>query len=78
MKVTVKGQVTIPQHVRAKVGIVPGSEVDFVQASDGRVYLRPARGEGRGEALVARLRGRGRVRMTTEEIMALTRGGGKR
>src|ERR1051325_10780380 len=29
MRVTSKGQVTIPQHVRALLGITPGSEVDF-------------------------------------------------
>ncbi len=74
MKVTTKGQVTIPRHVREKVGIVPGSDVEFVQADDGRVYLRKTAGKGRGRDLIARIRGRGGVRMSTDEIMSFTRG----
>ena len=73
MKVTTKGQVTIPQHLRDKTGIVPGSEVEFVEQG-GRVYLRKARGPGRGRRLIGRLRGRGGVRMSTDDILALTRG----
>lgn len=73
MKVTTKGQVTIPLRVRDRAGIVPGSEVEFVEQG-GRVYLRKVQGRGRGRDLVARLRGRGSVRMSTDEILALTRG----
>ena len=73
MKVTSKGQVTIPQDLRDKAGIVPGSEVEFVL--DGtRLYIRKTEGRGRGEGLIAHMRGRGTVRMTTDEILALTRG----
>jgi AbrB family looped-hinge helix DNA binding protein len=74
MKVTTKGQVTIPREVRDQAGIFPGSEVEFIRASDGKVYLRKAAGKGRGKGLVERLRGQGSVRMSTDEIMALTRG----
>jgi AbrB family looped-hinge helix DNA binding protein len=35
MRVTTKGQVTIPKQIRERLGIVPGSEVDFVLAKDG-------------------------------------------
>jgi len=38
MRVTTKGQVTIPQHIREKFGITPDSEVDFVEEK-GRIYL---------------------------------------
>ncbi|MEN3791130.1 AbrB/MazE/SpoVT family DNA-binding domain-containing protein [Fulvimarina sp. MAC3] len=38
MRVTEKGQVTIPKPIRDKLGIGPGSEVDFVQSGDD-VYL---------------------------------------
>lgn len=31
MRVTEKGQVTIPKPIREKLGIVPGSEVEFVE-----------------------------------------------
>ena len=74
MKVTSKGQVTIPQHLREKAGIVPGSEVEFVEGPDGRLHVRKIDGHGRGADLVARMRGQGQVRLSTEEILALTRG----
>ena len=38
MRVTTKGQVTIPQHIREKLGITPATEVDFVE-ENGRVFL---------------------------------------
>ena len=38
MRVTSKGQVTIPRDIREKLGIAPNSEVDFVEDGD-RVYL---------------------------------------
>ena len=34
MRVTIKGQVTIPQHIREKLGILPNSEVDFLIEED--------------------------------------------
>jgi AbrB family looped-hinge helix DNA binding protein len=75
MRVTSKGQVTIPADIREKAGLLPHTEVDFLY--DGRtVRIAPARqrkGPGRGERIVAHLRGRGDVRMSTDEIMALTR-----
>ena len=37
MRVTTKGQVTIPQHIREKLGITPATEVDFVE-EEGRIF----------------------------------------
>ena len=74
MKVTAKGQVTIPRKVREQLGIVPGTEVEFSLAPDGRICLRRVGGPGRGKDIVARLRGRGSVKISTDEIMALMRG----
>jgi AbrB family looped-hinge helix DNA binding protein len=42
MRVTEKGQVTIPKNVRRKLGIVPGSEVDFDLCEDGALMRRAA------------------------------------
>jgi bifunctional DNA-binding transcriptional regulator/antitoxin component of YhaV-PrlF toxin-antitoxin module len=64
--------VTIPRRLRDKAGLLPGCEVEFVE-DRGRVYLRKARGSSRGQSLIARMRGRGSVRMSTDEILALTR-----
>lgn len=72
MRVTSKGQVTIPQKVRERLGITPGSEVDFQLDDDGARLIRVSRSEGR--QLAGQMRGRATVAMSTEEIMALTRG----
>jgi AbrB family looped-hinge helix DNA binding protein len=77
MRITSKGQVTIPVALREKAGLLPDTEVEFELDGKG-VRIRRARQpsrEGRGAAAVARLRGRGTVRMSTDEIMALTRRG---
>jgi len=74
MRITSKGQVTIPKDIRKAIGLLPDTEVDFVM-SKGRVFLRKrSQDTRRGAKLVAALRGRGTVKMTTDEIMALTRG----
>jgi AbrB family looped-hinge helix DNA binding protein len=72
MKVTTKGQVTIPQHIREKLGITPSTEIDFVEKG-GRVYLVKKRGRKIATRKFKKLRGVATVRMTTDEIMALTR-----
>ncbi|WP_430420195.1 AbrB/MazE/SpoVT family DNA-binding domain-containing protein [Phenylobacterium sp.] len=78
MRITSKGQVTIPAEIREKAGLLPHTDVDF--EFDGRhvriVRAAHQKDEGRGARLVAHLRRHGGdVRMTTDEIMALTRGG---
>lgn len=75
MKITSKGQVTIPQAIREKAGLHPHTEVEF-EMRGGRVVLKPvSRGRVRGHEAVGRLRGTlKQVRMSTDQIMALTRG----
>lgn len=75
MRVTEKGQVTIPKELREALGIGAGSEVTFERADDAVVIRKVTTHPSRGRRLVTRLRGRGDVAMTTDEIMALTRGG---
>ncbi|MDY6837374.1 MAG: AbrB/MazE/SpoVT family DNA-binding domain-containing protein [Thermodesulfobacteriota bacterium] len=72
MRVTTKGQVTIPQQIREKLGITPATEVDFVE-EEGRVFLVKRKGKKAVNHRFARLRGVATVKMTTDEIMALTR-----
>jgi antitoxin PrlF len=72
MRVTSKGQVTIPQNVRKQLGITPGSEVDFQLDEAGARLIRLNPGDGK--ALAADMRARATVAMSTEQIMALTRG----
>lgn len=72
MKVTTKGQVTIPQHIREKLGITPSTEVDFVEEGD-RIFLVKRRNADAATRKFAKLRGVATIKMTTNEIMALTR-----
>jgi AbrB family looped-hinge helix DNA binding protein len=77
VRITSKGQVTIPQEVRERAGLLPNTEVEFVLERDGVriVKARAPRHPTRGERAVALLRrGGGRMTMTTDEIMSLTRG----
>ena len=74
MRVTEKGQVTIPKELRDRFGIGAGSEVEFVDVDGELVVRKLDLGRGRGARLAARLRGRGDVPSGTDELMALTRG----
>jgi antitoxin PrlF len=70
--VTGKGQVTIPKAVRDLLDLRPGNLVEFERDPDGRIILRKA--EPGGKSRFARYRGHAGKGMTTEELMALTRG----
>ena len=74
MRITSKGQVTIPLAVRQATGLLPNCEVEFEVRGKKVILLKAARQPRRGEAIVRHLRGRGSVKMSTDEIMALTRG----
>ncbi|WP_213959280.1 MULTISPECIES: AbrB/MazE/SpoVT family DNA-binding domain-containing protein [unclassified Variovorax] len=79
MKITSKGQVTIPQAVREQAGLHPHSEVEFEVRANGDVVLRlspaaisPVRSafqRVRGSATAAQFKGMG-----TDEFMRFLRG----
>jgi AbrB family looped-hinge helix DNA binding protein len=83
MRVTTKGQVTIPKYVRDHLGIIPGSEVAF-EVEGNIAYLRKAHSEPSAEERrrrfdavmkeLEKIRGLARGRLTADEIMTLTRG----
>ena len=75
MRVTSKGQVTIPQALRRKANIVPESEVEFWY-ENGVIHLRKKTSGkgGRGRKIVARMKATTKISMSTEDIMKLTRG----
>jgi len=76
MRITSKGQVTIPKEIRDGYGLLPGTEVEFL-VEKGRVTVRKLEGgEHRGRAIVERLENAsgGDIPLTTEEIMRMTRG----
>ncbi len=76
MRVTTKGQVTIPQELRERLGLLPHSEVEFDIVGDS-VRIRKKKGtKTRGQRLIEHMR-RGpkpMPGMTTDELMAMTRG----
>lgn len=77
MTLTSKGQVTIPQDVRERLGLLPGTRVVFEIDGDS-VRIRRAKAQPRGDELVAHMRAVGRraagPRLSTDQILALTRG----
>ncbi len=75
MRITSKGQVTIPIAIREQLGLLPHTEVTF-EVKDSAVQLRKVSTSagGRGERVVRQMRGRATVAMSTDEIMSLTRG----
>ncbi|MBI5501589.1 MAG: AbrB/MazE/SpoVT family DNA-binding domain-containing protein [Deltaproteobacteria bacterium] len=76
MRITTKGQVTIPQRIREQVGLHPDTEVELVVDGNAVRIIKKTgsqEGEGRGRQVLRRLRGRATVSMSTDEIMALTR-----
>jgi AbrB family looped-hinge helix DNA binding protein len=79
VRITSKGQVTIPAELRARFGLLPETEVEFVADRDGvRIVKRKGKGrrETRGERFVRRLRGSATLHrnMSTDELLKLMRG----
>lgn len=74
MKITSKGQITIPQEIRERLGLLPETEVEFVVKGNAVQIVKSRRAESRGAKLVQRLRGRAAGGMSTDEIMKLMRG----
>jgi AbrB family looped-hinge helix DNA binding protein len=75
MRMTSKGQVTIPIDVRTQLSLRPGDEMEFEVECDVAHLRRSARSQHRGRRIVQRLQSRGDVELSTDEIMALTRRG---
>jgi len=74
MRITSKGQVTIPRKIRERAGLLPHTEVEFI--CDGKsvqIIVSGRKKTTRGARLVAHMRGRGSGTLSTKGIMALTR-----
>ena len=74
MRITSKGQVTIPQAIRERLGLLPHCEVEFAIVGNSVRLRKKSKRMSRGEMIVEHLRGTGNKRYTTDEIMAMTRG----
>ena len=77
MKVTIKGQITIPIALRERFGLRPGTEVEFV-ATDGALQMKPRKQARKAASAfdhwLAKAAGSAKPGITTDEIMAMTRG----
>ena len=69
VRITSKGQVTIPQGLREQFGLLPNTEVEFVATPDGKELrlLKSSKPSSRGRVLVERMRGRGTGKRSTDE-----------
>ena len=72
MRITSKGQVTIPQEIREKHGLLPNTEVDFV-VERGRVFLKSRQRKSEAQRLREHFRNAPRMRMSSKELLALLR-----
>jgi AbrB family looped-hinge helix DNA binding protein len=82
MRITSKGQVTIPKHVRDKLGIGPGDDIGFREEGQAVIVekVEEPKAENKGVLLYKHLLGKGPMlrqglpMMTSEEVIELTRG----
>ncbi len=76
MRLTSKGQVTIPLSIRERLGLQPWTEVEFELEGDAVRIRKKTGATTRGERLLEAMRRAPRPRrgMTTDQLMALTRG----
>ena len=73
MRITTKGQVTIPIEIRERLGLTPETEVEFAVKGDAVQIKKASRPSGRGRKLIEHMKGKATVKMSTDEIMAQTR-----
>lgn len=73
MRITSKGQVTIPQDIREQFGLLPNKEVQFEIKGNAVLIRKVAGNDRRGRDLIRRMRGRASISKSTAEIMRLTR-----
>jgi AbrB family looped-hinge helix DNA binding protein len=74
VRITSKGQVTIPQDIRERFGLLPHTEVEFVVEGDVVVVRKADTGSSRAREWIRRFRGSADAGMSTDELMRLTRG----
>ena len=71
--ITTKGQVTIPQNLRQKHGLLPLSEVDFIEQRQGLLLIKSGR-RRRGKRIIETMMQGSPVKGTTTELLRMTRG----
>lgn len=72
MRINNKGQVTIPHKIRIQFGLFPDTEVEF-DVNNGMIILKKTSGHQRAKDLLVQMSGKATVKMSSDEIMNLTR-----
>lgn len=74
VRITSKGQVTIPQAIREKYGFMPETDIEFVER-DGWIGIQRADSTKRDRVddFIEKMSGSATVGLSTDEIMRLTR-----
>ena len=75
MKLTRKGQVTIPLNIRERLGLLPWTEVEFDIVGDSVRIRKAATADQRGRRVIEAMRRAPKPRrgMSTDQLMAFTR-----
>jgi AbrB family looped-hinge helix DNA binding protein len=76
MRVTIKGQVTIPVELRQIHNITPNSDVDFINTNEGILIKKSKNTRDDLSTRLNEIRGILEKKTTTKALMNLTRGGG--
>jgi AbrB family looped-hinge helix DNA binding protein len=74
MKITSKGQVTIPLGIRKRFGLKSGTEVDFVAQGETVVLRKRSEVQDPVSEWLESATGVARGKISTAEVMKLTRG----
>ncbi len=74
MKVTSKGQITIPADLRDEYGFLPHSELKWERGKKGLILKKAKSSRRRGEGIIKHMKGSSTIKMKTDDIMRLTRG----
>ncbi|HEX8675192.1 MAG TPA: AbrB/MazE/SpoVT family DNA-binding domain-containing protein [Longimicrobium sp.] len=74
MKIGADGQVTIPQHMLDRLGLLPDTEVELTVVDGGVLVRKVWEKSGDFGSYLDSVRGSLKGGMTTDEVMALTRG----
>jgi AbrB family looped-hinge helix DNA binding protein len=74
MKIGTDGQVTIPQEIRDRLGLLPDMEVELTVMEGGVLVRKVQEKPGDFRSFIDSIRGSLKGGMTTDEVMALTRG----
>ncbi len=77
MKVTIKGQITVPLALRERYGLHPGTEVEFAPEVGGlriKARKRTRRAATTFDTWLVHAAGSSTTGLSTDKIMAMTRG----